>query len=88
MLRTSSFTSSSTISRLINLADENEVGDGKSDGNKMNLSIPFALKKFTKADYLTFAGNKRCVGNTKKGVKAAKSPNHLISAAKKTFNYL
>ena len=38
--------------------------------------------------YLISEGAKKSGGNTKKGVKNARSPNYLNLAAKKTFNYL
>ena len=88
MLRTLSFTGSLTILPLIDAADEDEVGGSKSDVNKTNLSNPSALKKFTRAGYLTFKDTKRGGGNTKKGVEVAKGSDYLISAIKKVFNHL
>ena len=88
------FTGSSTISKsLIDAADKDEVDE--NGGNKTNLSNPFALKKSTGADYLTSkdikkVGNnpKKDDSNTKKGVKAVKSSNYLVTNAKKAFNHL
>ena len=88
MLKTSSFTGSSIILQLIDAADKNEIGGSKSGNDKTSLSNPFASKKSTRAGYLTLESAKRGDGNTKKSVKAAKSPNYLTSAVKKTFNHL
>ena len=88
MLKILSPTSSSTILQSINAADKNEVGDGKSGGNETNLSNSSMSKKSFGAGYLTSGGAKKGGGNTKKGVKAAKGPNYLNSAAKKAFNHL
>ena len=70
------------------MADKDKVVRGESDGNKTNLSNSFMSKKSTRAGYLTSGGAKRGEGNNKKGVKAAKTPNYLNSAAKKAFNHL
>ena len=86
MLRTSSPTSSSTILKSINVADEDEFG--KSNCNRTNLTNPLALIRSTKAGYLTSENTKKGNGNTKKGVKANKSSNYLTSAAKKAFYHL
>ena len=89
MLRISSFTGLSITSQLIDMANEDEFGDGESGGNETNLSNLFALKKYTKTDYLTSRGTKRGSSNTKKGIKATKGLNYLTQAAKKlltTYN--
>ena len=88
MLKTSSSTGSSTILPLINVADEVEIGDSKSGGNKTNLLNPSASNKSTRAGYLTSRGTKMGGGKSKKEVKAAKSPNYLNQATKKAFNHL
>ena len=86
MLKILSPTSSLTILQSIDVADEDEVGESSS--NKTNLSNPSALRRSTKAGYLTSRGAKKGSGNTKKGVKAVRSSDYLTSAAKKAFNYL
>ena len=96
MFRTTSFAASSTNwQSLIDVVDEDKVGGGKSGGNETNLSNPSALKKSTRAGYVTSKGAKidgenpkRGSGNTKKGVKADRDSNYLIPDIKKTFNYL
>ena len=70
------------------MADKNKVGDSESSGNEINLSNLSALKKSTRAGYLTSGGAKKGSGNSKKGVKAARGPNYLNLAVKKVFNYL
>ena len=72
----------------MNAADEDEVGNGESGGNEMNLLNLSTSKRSTRAGYLTSGGAKRGGGNTKKGVKATKGYNYLIPSAKKTFNHL
>ena len=86
MLRTLSPTGSSTILQSINVAEENEVDESSDNGT--NLSNSFASIRSTKAGYLTSKGVKRGGGNTKKGVKAAKSSDYLTPATKKAFNHL
>ena len=81
MLKFSSPTCLSTILQLIDMVDEDEIGESGGDGT--NLSNPSASTKFTRAGYLIFAGAKRGGGNTKKSVKAAKDSDYLIPAAKK-----
>ena len=88
MLKTSTTTGSLTILQSINVADEDEVTDGENDADKTNLSNLFMSKKSTRAGYLTSGGIKKGGSNTKKGVKAARDPNYLITAAKKAFNHL
>ena len=70
------------------MADENEFGTDKSDGNETNLSNSSALKRSTGAGYLTSGGVKKGDGNTKKSVKAARVSDYLIPDAKKNFNHL
>ena len=65
------------------MADEDEVDNSKNDGNETNLSNLSASKVSIKAGYPTFAGAKKGGNNTKKVVKAAKSPDYLTAAAKK-----
>ena len=94
MLRTTNSPGSSTILQSsIDAANENKVDE--SGSNETNLSNISALKKSTKAWYLTFRDTKkggdnpkRGACNTKKGVKAAKGSNYLTPDAKKAFNYL
>ena len=86
MLRTLSPIGSLTISQSIAVEDKNEVGE--SGGNGTNLSNPSASTKSIRAGYLTSDDAKKDGGNTKKGVKAAKGSDYLISAAKEAFNYL
>ena len=94
MLKTANPTSLSTILQSsIDVANEDEVYE--SSGNETNLSNLFALKRSTKAVYLSFEGAKKSGNNlkkggnnTKKGVKAARSYNYLTQDAKKAFNYL
>ena len=89
MLKTIRLTNLSTILQLlIDMADKNEVGRGKSDGNETNLSNLSVSKRFTGASYLTSGGTKKGGGNTKKGVKATKSSNYLILDANKAYNHL
>ena len=80
---------------MIDAANEDEVDGGASGGNKTNLSNLFTLKKSIEADYFSYKGAakggdnlKRGIGNTKKGVKAARGSNYLIPGAKKVFNHL
>ena len=68
------------------MVDEDEVDE--SNGNRTNLSNPFVSTRFTGVGSLTFGGATKGGGNTKKGVKAARSFDYLISAAKKAFNHL
>ena len=68
--------------------EHNEFGGAKCGGNKTNLSHPSALKKSIRAGYLTSVDAKKSGGNTKKGVKTAKSSDYLISDAKKAFHHL
>ena len=86
MLRTSSFTGSLTILKLIDVPDKDEVCE--SGGNGTNLSNSSTSKKSIGAGYLTSGGAKKGGGNTKKGFKAAKGSDYLFSAAKKAFNHL
>ena len=88
IFKTLSLTSSSAISQSIDVADEDEVGDGESDCNETNLSNLFASKRSIGAGYLTFGGAKSGGGNTKKDVKAARGSDYLNPAAKKAFNHL
>ena len=96
MLRTTSFISLSAILKLlINAVDEDEVCGGESGSNKINLSNLSALKKSTKAGYLTSrsakkGGNnpKKSGSNIKKDIKAPKSFNYLTPNTKKAFNHL
>ena len=88
MLKTSSPTGSSTILQFIDVADEDEIGEGKSSKNRTHLSNPSASKKSTGVGYLTFGSAKKGGGNTKKSVKATKSSDYLIPAAKNALNYL
>ena len=96
MLKTISITGLSTISQLsIYVTDKNKVGGGENGGNETNLSNQSALKRSTRAGYLTFGnaetgGNnyKNGSGNTKKDGKAARSSDYLTPNAKKTFNHL
>ena len=69
------------------MAEENEISDDESCGNETNLSNLSASKRSIRAGYLTFGGVKKGNGNTKKIIKAVKSPNYLTPAAKKAFNY-
>ena len=75
--------------------DKDEVGEGKSSGNKTNLSNPSTSKRSTKASYLTSKGVKKWVNNPKKTgdnikncVKAVGDFHYLIPNAKKAINYL
>ena len=86
MLKTLSPIGSSTILQLIDITNENEIGE--SDGNETNLSNQSASTTSIGAGDLTSKGAKRDSGNTKKGVKAARSFDYLTSAAKKAFNPL
>ena len=86
MLRTSSFTSLSTILQSINVADKDKIEE--SGGNGTNLSNPFASIKSIEADYLTSGSAKRGGGNTKKGVEGVRDFDYLTPAAKKAFNQL
>ena len=70
----------------INVANKDEFGD--SGSNRTNLSNLSASTRSTGAGYITSRGAKRGVGNTKKGVKAAKDSDYLTTAAKKAFNHL
>ena len=88
MLRTLSFTGSSTILQSIDPADENKIGRGESSDDETNLSNLSASKWSTKTGYVTFESTKRGDANTKKGVKVAKGSNYLTSASKKAFNHL
>ena len=73
MLRTLSFSSSSTIFQSINMGNKNELSDGKSGGNETNLSNPSASKRSTEAGYLTSKGAKKSGNKTKKGVQAVRA---------------
>ena len=73
---------------MIDTTDKNKVGRGKNSRNETNLSNPSSSKKSTGAGYLTYRGSKKSGGNTKKGVKAARDSDYLISDAKNAFNYL
>ena len=86
MLRTSSLTGLSTILQLIDVADEDKVGESGDNGT--NLSNPSTSTRSTRAGYLTSKGAKKGDGNTKKGVKAARGSDYLTLAAKKAFNSL
>ena len=89
ILKTTSLTGLSIILQLlINIVDEDKFGEGKSSSNKTNLSNLSALKNFIGAGYLTSKGAKRGNGNNKKGVKAARGSNYLISGTKNAFNLL
>ena len=83
MLRTLSPTGSSTILQSINVVDEDQVDE--SGGNETNLSNSSTSTRSTSVGYLTSKGGN---GNTKKDIKAAKSSDYLIPAAKKDFNQL
>ena len=57
----------------INVAEEDEVGSGGSNGMKFIITF----KKFTKADYLNF-----------KGTVGARGFGYLTPDIKKVFNYI
>ena len=86
MLRNLSPTSSSTVLQLIDVVDEDEVGN--SSGNRTNLSNRSASTRSTGASYLTSGSTKKGGGNTKKSIKVVKSFDYLTPAVKKAFNHL
>ena len=86
MLKTLNTTGSSTISQLIDVADEDEIGENSV--NRTNLSNSFVSKRSTDMGYLIFKGTKKGAGNTKNNVKAARGFDYLTPAAKKAFNHL
>ena len=86
MLRILSFSRSSTILQSLNVADKDEVDENSS--NRSNLSNLSLSTRSTRAGYLSFGGAKRDGSSTKKGVKAARNSDYLISAAKKAFKHL
>ena len=94
MLKTTNPTSSSTILQSLIDATNKNKGD-ESGHNETNLSNPSTSKRSTKAGYLTFKGIKKGSGNpktgggnTKNGIKAAKTFDYLTLNAKKAFNHL
>ena len=71
----------------------NDVGGGKTGGNKTNLLNSSSSKKSIKTGYLisknakkSGGNSKNGNGNTKKGVKAARSFNYLTLGTPKAFN--
>ena len=70
------------------MADEDELGNDESGGNKTNLSNLSASKKSTGTGHLTFESAKRGGGNVKKGVEAGRDSDYLNPVAKKAFNHL
>ena len=68
------------------MADEDEISESGSNGT--NLSNPSVSTRSNGAGYLTSRGAKKCSGNIKKGVKAARDSDYLTLAAKKVFNHL
>ena len=72
----------------MDVADDDEVGRGESNGIVTNLSNSSASKKTNRASYLTFGSFKRVDNYIRKCVKAVRGLNYLNPATKKAFNHL